>query len=436
MSERNPKTVRGGRESASEGADYLPPSDSDEAMAHVTAMFLPPQEASKEKARLLPVAVYPMGLSRVGLRRFFWLTLFVIFAGYFLIQVQAIVPPFLISFFLAALFDPILRKLGEKTGRPRWYNIALIYLATVAAVALIIIAIVPNAITQFQEFSLNFGAYYAKIQRNADDIIHQNSATLKRLNIHENSLSDFFTSQSSPLKNGLDSFFISLTGLVKSLFAHAIWFIIIPIATFVLMLDYPYLRNRIISFFPEEAQDDIDAVSAEIMDVFSDYIRGLMKVCALFGLTAYIAYTLIGVQYSLVLGLLAGLFYAIPYVGSLATSILVGSVAFSMEAHTSLLFWRVPANSLSFTLVCVGLIILQGLVFDNLVYPRVVGGSVGLHPVVSMFAMTAGATLLGLPGMLIAVPVAASIQVIVKAMFPNLKTPPPPRASQDLESSS
>ncbi len=435
MSERNPKTKIGGRESSSIGADYLLPADSEEAMANVTAMFLPPQEAVKEKARLLPVAVYPMGMSRVGLRRFFWVTLFGILSAYFLVQVQAIVPPFLISFFLAALFDPILRKLGEKTGRPRWYNIALIYLMTIAVVVLIIIAIVPNAMTQFQEFNLNFTTYYAKVQKIADDFIHSHSDILKRLNIHENSLSDFLTSQSSPLKNGLDSFFISLTGLAKSLFAHAIWFIIIPIATFVLMLDYPYLRARIISFFPEEAQDDIDTVSGEIMDVFSDYMRGLMKVCALFGLTAYIVYTLIGVQYALVLGLLAGLFYAIPYVGSLATSVLVGSVAFSMEAHTSLLLWRVPANSLPFTLVCVGLIIFQGLVFDNLVYPRVVGGSVGLHPVVSMFAMTAGATLLGLPGMLIAVPVAASIQVIVKAMFPHLKEPPPPRASQDLEPS-
>ena len=433
MSERSPKTNTGGREGVPPSTGYPPPADSEEALANVTAMFLPPQEAGKEKARLLPVAVYPMGMSRIGLRRFFWVTLFGILAAYFLLQVQSIVPPFLISFFLAALFDPIIRKLGQKTGRPRWYNIGLIYLMTIAVIVLIIIAIVPNAMLQFQEFSLNFSTYYTKIQNNADKFIHDNSATLKRLNLKENSLSDFLSSQSSPLKNGLDSFLISLTGLTRSLFAHAIWFIIIPIATFVLMLDYPYLRARIISFFPEDYQDDMDTVSNEIMEVFSGYLRGLMKVCALFGLTAYIVYTLFGVQYSLVLGLLAGLFYAIPYVGPLATSILIGSVAFSMEAHTSLLFWHVPANSLPFTLVCIVLIILQGFVFDNLVYPRVVGGSVGLHPVVSMFAMTAGATLLGLPGMLIAVPVAASIQVIVKAMFPRMKESLPPRVSQDSE---
>ncbi len=430
MPERNPKTSKGGGETLSSDRETLPLPDSEEALANVTAMFLPPQEAGKEKARLLPVAVYPMGLSRVGLRRFFWVTILGIGALYFLLQVQSIVPPFLISFFLAALFDPILRKLG-KTGRPRWANIALIYLGTIFAIALVVVSVVPNAIVQFQDFSLNFSTYYTKIQVNADTWIHNNSALLKRMNLHENSLSDFLTSQSSPLKNGLDSFLISLTGLAKSLFAHAVWFIIIPIATFILMLDYPYLRARIISFFPDDYRADVDSVSSEIMDVFSDYIRGLLKVCALFSVMAYILYTLLGVQYALVLGLFAGLFYAIPYVGSLASSILVGSVAFSMEAHTSLLFWHVPANSIPFTLTCVALIILQTLLFDNLIYPRVVGGVVGLHPVVIMFAMTAGATLLGLPGMLVAVPVAASIQVIVKAMFPRLKEPPPARPSTD-----
>ena len=96
MPERNPKTSKGGGETLSSDRETLPLPDSEEALANVTAMFLPPQEAGKEKARLLPVAVYPMGLSRVGLRRFFWVTILGIGALYFLLQVQSIVPPFLI----------------------------------------------------------------------------------------------------------------------------------------------------------------------------------------------------------------------------------------------------------------------------------------------------------------------------------------------------
>ena len=65
------------------------------------------------------------------------------------------------------------------------------------------------------------------------------------------------------------------------------------------------------------------------------------------------------------------------------------------------------------------------MVFDQLLYPRVVGGSVGLHPVVSIFALLSGATLFGIVGMILAVPVAASIQILLTYFFPKLAHPPP-----------
>lgn len=431
----DPDTKQGrSRPKAPTSSLELPPDDSVETSANVTTMFLPPTEVGSEKTRLVPVGVYPMGLSRIAMRRVFGVTLVGFLGIWFLWQVQAIVPPFLISFFLAALFDPILRRM-EVRGRSRAYNIVMLYALALCLFILVVVVIAPRGIVQLTEFSQNFSTYYATIQKSADSFLHQNEMLLKRLHIQQSTLSEFLNSQSSPVKNALDSLLGSVTGIAKSLFAHAFWFIIIPIATFILMLDYPRLRVRIISFFPDEYQDAVDSVSVEIVDVFSDYVRGLMKICALFGFCAFCLYTLMGVKFAIVLGILAGTFYAIPYVGQLATSLVVGSVAFSMSEHTALLFWHVPANSLSFTVSVVVATVLLGVVFDQIVYARVVGGSVGLHPVVSMFALTAGATLFSLPGMLLAVPVAASIQVILMAMFPRLKEPPRMARAPEPESS-
>lgn len=420
----DPNTRQGGNSpKAPRESQSTPPDDSLETLANVTTMFLPPTETGHDKTRLLPVGIYPMGLSRVAMRRVFFVTFAAIIGIWFLLQVQSIVPPFVISFFLAALFDPILRRMEGK-GRSRGYSIALLYIFALCILILIVVVIAPHGIVQLTEFSQNFSSYYATIQKNLDNVLHQNAALLKRLNIQQSSVSEFLNSQSSPVKNALDSLLGNITGLARALFARAFWFVIIPIATYILMLDYPHLRARIISFFPEEYQDAVDSVSIEIVDVFSDYVRGLMKICALFGFCAFLFYTALGVKFAIVLGILAGVFYAIPYVGQLATSLVVGSVAYSMSTHTALLFWHVPSNSLPYTgTVIIGTVLL-GVVFDQIVYPRVVGGSVGLHPVVSMFALTAGATLFSLPGMLLAVPVAASIQVILKAMFPRLKEPP------------
>jgi predicted PurR-regulated permease PerM len=90
-----------------------------------------------------------------------------------------------------------------------------------------------------------------------------------------------------------------------------------------------------------------------------------------------------------------------------------------------MLFIHIPASSTGYTLTVILCAIVAQNLFDQIVYPRVVGASVGLHPVVSIFALMAGATLCGVLGMLIAVPVAASIQIVLMYFFPKLTQPPP-----------
>src|SRR5438105_6891414 len=102
--------------------------------------------------------------------------------------------------------------------------------------------------------------------------------------------------------------------------------------------------------------------------------------------------TALGHKYALFLGLMAGAFYVVPLLGPWIVAVTAGLLAYA-EPHRVLFFIQVPANSFAFAVLVAFSIVAAQMVFDQIIYPRVVGGSVGLHPVVSIFALLSGATL-------------------------------------------
>jgi predicted PurR-regulated permease PerM len=369
-------------------------------------------------------AVYPFGLTQGDLRRLTVLALCaVLFLG-FLWQVQSILPPFLIAFFLAALFDPALQKV-ERQGRSRVRAIAMFYLFGLCLVVLLGALIVPRMIAQVQDINQNANTYYDSIQSSINQFLAREAPLLAKFGVHQKNLHDLVSQKSGLVQTAVTAALAGVSSVLQGLASKSLWLIIIPISAFFFMRDYPLLRAKLIALFPESYQDEADTISREIVEVFSEYLRGLAKVCALYAGVIYVVYWLLGLQYALFLALLAGVFYAVPYVGQLIVATSSGLVAYQMPQHMALFVIPVKANSIAFTVTVMLCTIIAQNLFDQLVYPRVVGGSVGLHPVVSIFALMCGATMFGLWGMLLAVPVAASIQIVLTFFFPGLFRPPP-----------
>ncbi len=340
----------------------------------------------------------------------------------FLWLVQSILPPFIIAFCLAALLDPSLRHL-EKHGtwlKTRTQGIIVFYLLAIAFIVVAGIVIVPLAISQVQEISSNLGSYYTGIQTSANHYMQMHKHLLLMVGVKQTNINQLINDRSGPVQHAIDVFLDGLRSTANWGVAHFLWLIIIPVAGFFLMRDYPDIRARIIALFPKSKRGQIDRLSYDILDVFTAYLRGLTKICMLYSLVAFLLFEIMDVQYAVFLGLLAGLFYAVPYVGNLITAASAGAIAY-LNPHRSFIGFSVPAHSLGYSvLVVASCISLANVVFDNIVYPRVVGGSVGLHPVVSIFSLAAGATLFGVWGMLLATPVAASIKIIVFYCYPRL----------------
>jgi predicted PurR-regulated permease PerM len=137
----------------------------------------------------------------------------------------------------------------------------------------------------------------------------------------------------------------------------------------------------------------------------------------LYGATAAVLFWILRLQYALFLGIAAGVFYAVPYVGPGLSMVSVIVIALTM------------GKGIGYAVLAVVVFLLMHLAYDYGVTPRVVGGSVGLHPLVNIFALMCGVTLFGVWGMILAVPVAASLQKILVHFFPWLIAPPEPEAS-------
>jgi AI-2E family transporter len=184
--------------------------------------------------------------------------------------------------------------------------------------------------------------------------------------------------------------------------------VIIPIVAFYALKDFHLILAKTLLLVPKKRRDMVQSLVAEVTVIFAKYMRGLMTVAVLNGLATWLVLTVLGVPNAFMLGCVAGLLYSVPYIGALTTIVLVAAVSFL-------------SGGLNFMLLVVGVnVVLHQIIFDQIISPRILGGHVGLHPILSILALLIGNELLGIAGMILAVPVAASIQVAVLTLVPKL----------------
>lgn len=179
--------------------------------------------------------------------------------------------------------------------------------------------------------------------------------------------------------------------------------VITPVVTFYLLLDWRQMVSVLRSMIPPRYRPAMFEIAAEIDQALSGFLRGQSLVCLFLGLWYGVGLSLIGLNFGFLIGLSAGLLSFIPYVGSL-TALIFSAVVAIVQGWPSL-----GLLGLALGVVGVGQF-LEG----NVLSPKLVGGSVGLHPVWLIFALLAFGSLFGFAGMILAVPSAAAVGVLVR----------------------
>jgi predicted PurR-regulated permease PerM len=329
----------------------------------------------------------------------------------------AVAMPIVVGLALALLLDPAADKL-EKRGLSRLAAVGVVFLTLVVILAGIASVVIPALVDQASQLAQNAPAYVDRVRGFVNDFLtkHHRIGSYQMPPTFDALVSEFSGRVSEYLQRAAGSTAEYLVGSVVT----ALQTIVALIVTFYLLLDIDRLRARLLFLAPDRVRGTMQKIGEDIGAVFTEYIRGLLIVCAMYGAFTVVYLYVLSIshhdlaRYALLVGAVAGVLYAVPYVGALATALITFIVAFA-------------SGGLVFAGVAIALMLVLNQVFDNIITPRVVGGGVGLHPVVAIFALLLGGDLFGVWGTVLSVPIAASVQVVLYRFFPKLHESTPER---------
>ncbi len=330
----------------------------------------------------------------------FWLAALVLFI-LFLWYLQDIILPFVAGFVLAYFLDPVADRL-EKMGLPRIAATAVILLAFLFVLVATAILVVPVFADTVVKLGANVPALMKQLAVTANDLAPQ---TLKDyLNDSGADIQGKVTGFAGTATLWLVGQFSTLLSGGRALINTASIMVITPIVAFYLLADWDHLVAQIDAWLPRDHVEDVRAIARDVDQSMAGYIRGQGLVCIILALFYALGLYLVGLKSGIAIGMATGLMTFIPYIGALlggATAIGVGLLQ----------FW--PNNEVQIFAV-IGVFVVGQFIEGNFLSPKLVGGSIGLHPVWLMFALFAFSYIFGIMGLLLAVPMAATTAVFVR----------------------
>jgi predicted PurR-regulated permease PerM len=329
----------------------------------------------------------------------FWVFVAVL-TGAFICMFNGIMAPFVVGFVVAYLLNPIAAKMQTKSI-PRWLS-AIVILGLFFIIVIVgLLVSIPILAREMVDFIKLMPTAFVWAQNWVAD-------ALPMVEIPK-TLDDVKGMDTSAITDQIGSFFAVGKGILGNIFAGGMavigflsFIVLMPIVAFYLLVDWSRLVDKIYGLVPTKNASRIKNILSDIDTSLAGFIRGQLMVCFLLGGFYAIALSLMGLQYGFFIGVAAGFLSIIPYIGSLFG--LVASVGMAFYQFGG---WEYPALAL-------GIFIAGQLVEGNYLTPKLVGESVGLHPLWVIFSLMAGGALLGLMGMVIAVPVAAIIAVFIR----------------------
>jgi predicted PurR-regulated permease PerM len=306
-----------------------------------------------------------------------------------------VILPFVIGAAIAYLLDPVADRL-ERWGCSRALATALVMIGAALVIALALLLVIPLFLQQtvalvaaIPEIVRDFRAF---VEMRAPDLFDATSPARAAV---EQAL--------SALQGQAGQFAQGILASVNSLIGVILFLVVTPVVAFYLLLDWDRMVRSLDNLLPRRDAGTIRQLAGEIDRALAGFVRGQFTVCVILGVFYALALMLVGLDFAIVIGLVAGLLTFIPWVGSITGGVLsIGLALFQ--------FWAEP-----WRIALVAVIFVAGQFAEgNVLTPKLVGGSVGLHPVWLLFALSVFGALFGFVGLLVAVPVAAMLGVLVR----------------------
>ena len=321
--------------------------------------------------------------------------------GWVLYLLAPILTPFVAAALFAYLGDPLADRL-ERLRLPRSLAVVVVFLLTIALLALLVLLVGP--LVQQQVAALV--AALPDIARNVEEIWLPKIAPLLDIDSDAGIGMGAFLSRYSEMAGEWGSMLLTSVSRGGGALATAVISIfLIPILTFYMLRDWDGIVVRIGSLVPESQQPTVFRLARETDEVLGAFLRGQLLVMFALALMYSVGLSLVGVDYAIAIGVVAGLVSFVPYLG-LVFGLALASMTVLLQPDP---LWPLLGVVATFTIA-------QGLE-GSVLTPKLVGDQIGLHPVIVIFAVAAGGQLFGFFGILLALPAAAVLSVLTRFAY-------------------
>lgn len=306
-----------------------------------------------------------------------------VLAGWLLWQIRDFVLFFFLSYILMAALLPLLTYL-ERFHIPKIVSILLLLLFVAGGVGYLILSVVPYIISQTKLLLLDAPTYISKMS----SVLH--------LSVDAKTLQSFLSSR-------IDAIFSNAFALITDTFTIFFTVVTFLIITFYLLLDYEGIEKASLAFFPKTTRISVSKTLRDINTMLGRWVRGQLVLSLFVGLLSWLVYMLTRLPFAVPLAVFAGFMEIVPTIGP-------------MIAFVPAVLLGLTISPLTGLFVAVGYVVVQ-MLEGNVLVPKIMQHSVGLHPLAVIVAVLLGARFFGILGTLLSVPLLAVLTVIYDRNF-------------------
>jgi predicted PurR-regulated permease PerM len=315
----------------------------------------------------------------------------------FLHQIKGIIMPFFMAALLAYILLPPVEFL-VKHKVPMTYAIISVYLACTGFIMILVLYIFPGIFSELNRFAADIPEYAQSIQK----FLRDWQQTYTRFNIPE-SIRQIIDENLLSIEEKIIDIVRSGAAFIVGLFSYTFSLIILPILTYYFLKDHEIITKKMVSFLPPKYREEILSLWSMINVVLRRFIYGHLTVAVIVGVLTGIGLNLIGVKYAVTLGFIAGVADIVPYFGPIIGAL--PAVCLALLQSKKLVLYTVLV-----------MFIVQQLE-SSVISPKIISGSVGLHPLIIIFVLLLGGSKFGVLGMLAAVPITAVLRILINYFY-------------------
>ncbi|WP_340024509.1 AI-2E family transporter [Paenibacillus sp. FSL K6-1096] len=318
------------------------------------------------------------------------------------VLLHTVAAPLLLSGIAYYLLNPLVDRLEKRSRVKRAYGIVILYLVIIGIITLILLTVIPLIRTQLMGLIDNFPKYSAQIQEEFLQLTGSELFSKLQANIGTD-LSDITSKVTAWATSFLNNAATGVGNFVGTLTEIVLAVVTTPFILFYLLRDGKRLPDYLMRFIPTALRPQTRMVMQEMNSQVASYIRGQIIVSCCIGALLYIGYLIIGLEYSLVLAIVAACTAVVPYLGpaiAITPALIVAMVTSPFMLLKMIIVWTAVQ-----------------LIEGKFISPQIMGKSLKIHPITIIFVIIFAGKMFGVLGIILAVPGYAVLKVVVTHIF-------------------